>query len=174
MVWALTANTVSESASPSSEGMTPTSESATPQPPPVFDSPTMFLVISCYVQLIKHLEFVFKITFNSLSDPNQDLLESAPMAFADVPLVEPSTQFMLFSELIRHIMSQINLIIGFPSPWSSKSAWTGLMTCQRYKDMLNVELGSVEDGWTTRPNKLMELNRITKLMLDEFSMMGIY
>lgn len=174
MVWALTADTVSESTSPSSEGTTPTSGSTTPQPPPVFDSPTMFLVISCYVQLIKHLEFVFKITFNSLSDPNQDLLESAPMAFADVPLVEPSTQFMLFSELIRHIMGQINLLIGFPSPWSSKSAWTGLMTCQRYKDMLNVELGAVEDGWTTRPNKLIELNRITKGMLDEFSMMGIY
>jgi hypothetical protein len=40
--------------------------------------------------------------------------------------------------------------------------------------MLNVELGAVEDGWTTRPNKLIELNRITKGMLDEFSMMGIY
>ncbi|KAM0559331.1 hypothetical protein ACHAPJ_004353 [Fusarium lateritium] len=167
--------TLSESTSPSSSGgTTPTSESSTPQPPPVFDSPTMFLIISCYVQLIKHLEFVLKIIYSCISDPQQDLLDSAPMAFADVTLVEPSTQFVLFSEMFRHIMDQTNILMGLPCSWSSKSAWTGLLTCQRYRDMLNTELGSVEDGWTTRPAKLMEINRITKGMLDEFTMMGIY
>jgi hypothetical protein len=40
--------------------------------------------------------------------------------------------------------------------------------------MLNTQLGDVEDGWTARPSKLMEINRITKDMLDEFTMMGIY
>ncbi|KAF0638175.1 hypothetical protein FPSE5266_10997 [Fusarium pseudograminearum] len=177
-ILALAADTSTSSASPSpplsSSSTTPTSGSTAPQPPPVFDSPTMFLIISCYVQLVKHLEFVLKLIFNSISDPQTDLIDSAPMAFAEVPLVEPSTQFVLFSELLRHVMSQINLLVGFPSPWSSKSAWTGLMTCQRYKDMLNSELGAVEGGWTTRPSKLMELNRITKGMLDELSMVGVY
>ncbi|RGP60359.1 hypothetical protein FSPOR_10691 [Fusarium sporotrichioides] len=177
-IMALTADTPTSSASSppslSSGGTTPISGSSAPQLPPVFDSPTMFLIISCYVQLIKHLEFVLKLIFNSISDPQRDLIDSAPMAFADVPLIEPSTQFVLFSELLRHVMCQINLLIGFPSPWSNKSAWTGLMTCQRYKDMLNSELGVVEDGWTTRPSKLMELNRITKGMLDELSMVGVY
>jgi hypothetical protein len=169
-------STSSPSSSPSlsSGGAIPTSGSATPQLPPVFDSPTMFLIISCYVQLIKHLEFVLKLIFTCMSDPQRDLIDTAPMAFADVPLAEPSTQFVLFYELLRHVVSQINLLIGFPSPWSSKSAWTGLMTSQRYKDMLNSELGAVEDGWTTRPNKLMELNRRTKAMLDELSMVGVY
>ncbi|KAM0242304.1 hypothetical protein ACHAPO_000716 [Fusarium lateritium] len=157
MIMALTADTPTSSASSppslSSGGTTPTSESYAPRLPPVFDSPTMFLIISCYVQLIKHLEFVLKLIFNSISDPQRDLIDSAPMAFAEVPLIEPSTQFVLFSELLRHVMSQINLLVGFPSPWSSKTAWTGLMTCQRYKDMLNSELGVVEDGWTTRPRK---------------------
>ncbi|CAF3467753.1 unnamed protein product [Fusarium graminearum] len=177
-ILALVADTSISSASSSpplsSSSTTPTSGSTAPHLPPVFDSPTMFLIISCYVQLVKHLEFVLKLIFNSISDPQTDLIDSAPMAFAEVPLVEPSTQFVLFSELLRHVMSQINLLVGFPSPWSSKSAWTGLMTCQRYKDMLNSELGAVEDGWTTRPNKLMELNRITKGMLDELSMVGVY
>ncbi|KAF4993031.1 hypothetical protein FGRMN_6767 [Fusarium graminum] len=173
-VRALAADTVSESSFTSSGGTTPTTGSATPQPPPVFDSSTMFLVISCYAQLTKHLEFVLKIIFNSISDPHQDLIEPAPMSFADVPLIEPSTQFILFSEMIGHVMNQINLLMGLPSSWSSKSAWTGLMTCQRYRDMLNVELGAVEDGCTTRPNKVLEINTITKGILQEFSMMGIY
>ncbi|KAF5564048.1 hypothetical protein FPHYL_4912 [Fusarium phyllophilum] len=171
----LEANTVSpESIASSSGGATPTSGSTTPELPPVFDSPTMFLTISCYVQLTKHLEVVLRIIFNSISDPHQDLIDAAPMSFADVPLIEPSTQFVLFSEMFRHIMSQMNLLMGLPSAWSSQSAWTGLLTNQLYRDMLNTELGDVEDGWTTRPGKLMEINRITKDMLDEFTMMGIY
>ncbi|RGP59466.1 hypothetical protein FLONG3_11184 [Fusarium longipes] len=178
-IMALTAHMSTYTSSPSpslssSGGTTPTSESATPQLPPVFDSPTMFLIISCYVQLIKHLEFIVKSVLSSISDPQRDLIDSAPMAFAEVPLIEPSTQFVLFFELLRHVVSQINLLIGLPSSWSNKSAWTGLMTCQRYKDMLNSELGAVEDGWTTRPDKLIELNRRTKGMLDELSMIGVY
>jgi hypothetical protein len=175
MMLALEANTESpESIASSSDETTPTSGSTTPELPPVFDSPTMFLTISCYVQLTKHLEVVLKIIFNSISDPHQDLIDAAPMSFADVPLIEPSTQFVLFSETFRHIMSQMNLLMGLPSTWSSQSAWTGLLTNQRYRDMLNTELGDVEDRWTTRPSKLMEINRITKDMLDEFTMMGIY
>lgn len=177
-IMALTRDTptssVSSSPSLSSGDTTPTSGSATPELPPVFDSPTMFLIISCYVQLTIHLEFVLKSIFNSILDPQRDLIDTAPMAFAEVPLIEPSTQFVLFSELLRHVMSQTNLLIGIPGPWSSKSAWTGLMTCQRYKDMLNSELGAVEDGWTTRPSKLMDLNTTTKGMLEELAMMGVY
>lgn len=111
---------------------------------------------------------------NTIQETHRDLMDAAPMSFADVPLLEPSTQFVLFSELLRHVVTQINLLIGFPSPWSSKSAWTGLVTSQRYKDMLNSELGAVEDGWTTRPNKLLDLNRITRGMLEELTMMGVY
>ncbi|KAF5024313.1 hypothetical protein F66182_3590 [Fusarium sp. NRRL 66182] len=176
MIMALTVDPVlSDSTTPpSSSGTAPASGSTTPQPPPVFDSSTMFLVISCYVQLIKHLEFIFTFIYNSITDPQQDLLDPAPMAIADVALIESSTQFILFSEMLCHILEQINLIIGLPSRWSSKSAWTGLLNCQRHRDMVNVELGAVESGWTTRPARLMEVNRMTKLLLTEFTMMGIF
>ncbi|KAF4456088.1 hypothetical protein F53441_1703 [Fusarium austroafricanum] len=175
----LTADTVSsDSTSPSSStsgGTTPTSGgSNTPGPPPVFDSATMFLVISCYVQLVKHLEVILRIVSYHIYDPDQELTDAAPMAFADVHLVEPSTQFMLFLEMFSHIMGQTNLLIGLPSPWSSQSAWTGLLTSQRYRSMLNTELGDVENEWTARPSKLMEKGRLTKGILDELSMMGIY
>ncbi|KAH7179559.1 uncharacterized protein B0J16DRAFT_374577 [Fusarium flagelliforme] len=177
---ALAADAPSSPVSPlpslSSGAASPTSRtgSATPQLPPVFDSPTMFLIISCYVQLIQHLEFILKMNLNTIQETHRDLMDAASMSFADVPLLEPSTQFVLFSELLRHVVTQLNLLIGFPSPWSSKSAWTGLVSSQRYKDMLNSELGAVEDGWTTRPSKLLELNRITKGMLEELTMMGVY
>ncbi|KAF4471820.1 hypothetical protein FALBO_1257 [Fusarium albosuccineum] len=163
---------LSGAASPSSAGTPPGGIQA--PPPPVFDSPTMFLIISCYVQLIKHIELVVKSIYEAFNDTAQDLPGPAPMMhFADVPLIEASPQFVLFSELVRHILSQINLVLGLPSPWSGRSAWTGLLTSQRYRDMVNVELGAMEGMWTTRPAKLLEINRVTKEMLIEFSMMGI-
>ncbi|RSL96287.1 hypothetical protein CDV31_013541 [Fusarium ambrosium] len=164
---------LSGTTSPSSAGSPPGEAGTTPSLPPVFDSPTMFLVISCYVQLIKHFEFILKCIFDSVSDANQDLTRPAPMEYAHVPLVEASTQFILFSELVRHVLSQINLVLGLPSIWSNRSAWTGLLTCQRYKDMVNVELGAMEGMWTARPGKLIEMTRLIKEMFVEFSMMGI-
>ncbi|RSL40555.1 hypothetical protein CEP53_013291 [Fusarium sp. AF-6] len=164
---------LSGTTSPSSAGSPPGEPGTAPSLPPVFDSPTMFLVISCYVQLIKHFEFILKCIFDSVSDANQDLIRPAPMEYAHVPLVEASTQFILFSELVRHVLSQINLVLGLPSIWSNRSAWTGLLTCQRYKDMVNVELGAMEGMWTARPGKLIEMTRLIKEMFVEFSMMGI-
>ncbi|KAM5361736.1 hypothetical protein ACJZ2D_012909 [Fusarium nematophilum] len=163
----------SSSSTPPSVGSPPSSTSASSSAPPVFDSPTMFLVISCYVQLVKHLEFVVKIIYDSISDTTHDVLDPAPMEFAEVAVIEAPSQFILFSELIRHVMGQTNLVLGLPSPWSGRSAWTGLLTCQRYRDMVNVELGAVEGMWTARPGRLMEMTRLTKEVFVELSMMGL-
>ncbi|KAM0417062.1 hypothetical protein ACHAPT_012968 [Fusarium lateritium] len=159
--------------SPSSAETPSGASTATPSLPPVFDSPTMFLVISCYIQLVKHFEFILKCIYRSISDTDQDLIRPAPMEYARVPIVEPSTQFILFSELVHHVLSQINLVLGLPNLWSNRSAWTGLLTCQRYRDMVNVELGAMEGTWTARPGKLLEMTRLIKDLFVEFSMMGI-
>lgn len=159
--------------SPSSTGSPPGASNTAPSLPPVFDSPTMFLVISCYVQLVKHFEFILKCIYDSISDTDQDLIRPAPMEYAHVPIIEASTQFILFSELVRHVLGQINLVLGLPSIWSSRSAWTGLLTPRRYRDMVNVELGAMEGMWTARPGKLVEMTRLIKDMFVEFSMMGI-
>ncbi|KAJ4311428.1 hypothetical protein N0V84_010450 [Fusarium piperis] len=165
---------LSGTTSPSSTGSSPSvAGTTTPSLPPVFDSPTMFLIISCYAQLIKHFEFILKRIYDSISDANHDLIRPAPMEYAHVPIVEASTQFILFSELVCHVLSQINLVLGLPSIWSNRSAWTGLLTCQRYRDMVNVELGAMEGMWTARPGKLIEMTRLIKEMFVEFSMMGI-
>lgn len=142
---------------------------------PTYDSPTIFLVISCFVQLIKHLELVFKIIHDRVSDTSIPLIGPAPMAFADVPLIESSSQFILFCELMSHILCQTNLVLGLPSLWSKRSSWTGLLKENRYREMVNTELGEVgaESGWTKRPGRLLEKIRETKDLFVEASMAGL-
>ncbi|KPM45649.1 hypothetical protein AK830_g876 [Neonectria ditissima] len=142
-------------------------------PPPTHDSPTMFLVISCYVQLIKHLEILQKIVYDSISDPTAAPIGGAPMAYAEVPIIEASSQFVLFCELVYHVFSQMNLVLGLPSAWSGRSAWTGLLRHQYYRNLVNAELGAVDGAWTTRPARLLEVTRMTKEMFVELAMMGL-
>lgn len=137
------------------------------------DAPTMFLIISCYTLLVKHIEIIFKSIYDSVSDTSREPIGPAPMAFAHVPILEASGQFILFSELVRHILGQISLVLGLPSSWSGRSAWTGLLKGQRYRDMVNAELGAVDGLWTTRPAKLMDTIQTTKDIFVELSMMGL-
>ncbi|KAF7551525.1 hypothetical protein G7Z17_g4945 [Cylindrodendrum hubeiense] len=137
------------------------------------DAPTMLLVISCYVQLIRHIEFVLKIVYDSFSSATAAPIGRVPMSYADVPITDMSSQFSLFCELVRHIFSQMNLVLGLPSPWSNRSAWTGLLRAQRYRNLVNAELGAVEGSWTTRPAKVLEMVTMTKELFVEISMMGI-
>ncbi|KAI5458156.1 hypothetical protein BGZ63DRAFT_321122, partial [Mariannaea sp. PMI_226] len=159
----------SSSASPSSDD---TSPQEAPRPSATHDSPTMFLVISCYVQLIRHMESVLKIVYDSINSPTAESISPAPMAYADVPIIEASSQCILFFELLHHVIGQTNLVLGLPSPWSGRSAWTGLLHQERYRAMINEELGDVQGLWTTRPIRLLELMKVSKEMFIEFSMMG--
>ncbi|KAH7153073.1 hypothetical protein EDB81DRAFT_444602 [Dactylonectria macrodidyma] len=137
------------------------------------DAPTLLLVISCYVQLIKHIETALKIVYDSVNNPVEEVVVGAPMSYADVPVIHVSTQFILFCELLTHAIAQVNLVLGLPSPWSGRSAWTGLLRHERYRNLLNAELGSVEGAWTTRPAKLLEKTRKTKEIFVELSMLGL-
>ncbi|KAH8714177.1 hypothetical protein BGZ61DRAFT_530839 [Ilyonectria robusta] len=137
------------------------------------DAPTMLLVISCYVQLIKHIEILLDIVYASINDPKSSPIGRAPMSYADVPIVQPSSQFILFCELVCHVVAQINLVLGLPSAWSGRSAWTGLLRPQRYRNLVNAELGAVDGSWTTRPAKVLEKTKMTKEMFVELAMMGL-
>ncbi|KAF4977546.1 hypothetical protein FZEAL_5917 [Fusarium zealandicum] len=156
----------------SSSTGSPSSRTTSPSPPPVFDSPTIFLVISCYTQIVKHLELAIKLIYDSATDATQDVLSPGPIELAGVALIEASTQFILFCEVVYHVLGQINLVLGLPSSWSGRSAWTGLLACQRYRDMVNVELGSVQGLWTVRPSRLLDMTRATKEVFVELSMTG--
>ncbi|KAF7559301.1 hypothetical protein G7046_g4855 [Stylonectria norvegica] len=138
------------------------------------DSPTMFLVVSCYVQIIQYLELLLQMVHARLADTTIVYIEVGPMDFADVALIETSSQFALFCELVSHLLRQINLVVGLPSACSDRSIWTGLLKEQRYREMVNAELGAVEieGGWTTRPGRLMDMTRAAKDLLEETSAMG--
>lgn len=142
-------------------------------PPASHDSATMFLVISCYVQLIRHVEMVLRIIHDTVTDPSSEPLGRAPMAYAEVPIAEASSQFILFCELVRHLVAQMNLVLGLPSPWAARSAWTGLLRQARHRDMVNAELGAVEGLWTTRPARVVELTGVCREVFVEISMMGL-
>ncbi|KAH6885738.1 hypothetical protein B0T10DRAFT_491454 [Thelonectria olida] len=161
---------LSGSTTPSS-GSSPTHD--LPQLSTTHDSPTMFLVISCYVQLIRHIEMVLKIIYDSVADPTAEPVGRAPMAYADVPIIEASSQFILFCELVRHVVGQTNLVLGLPSVWTGRSAWTGLLRHERHRGMVNAELGAVDGLWTTRPARLLDLTTMSKELFIELSMLGI-
>ncbi|KPM41005.1 hypothetical protein AK830_g5534 [Neonectria ditissima] len=142
-----------------------------PQATHTLDSPTAFLVISCFVQLLRPLEFIMTLMHAHVADTTPETPAPAEgMTFADVTIADFSTQALLAIELTQHTLNQIQLVLGLPSPWSHKSMWTGLLSAQRYRDMLNEELGMIEGLWTTRPAKLMELMSVTKKVLLEHSM----
>ncbi|OIW31337.1 hypothetical protein CONLIGDRAFT_680048 [Coniochaeta ligniaria NRRL 30616] len=126
-------------------------------PTRTLDTPIGYLVISCFVQLICPLEVCVSIMHARKADTSS----SEPRLVLDVAFA--------------NVLGQIQLMLGLPSPWSTKSAWTGLLTPPRYRDMLNAELGVVEGGWTARSEKLMEVMEVmstTKELLLEGSMMG--
>ncbi|KAK6062940.1 hypothetical protein SCUP515_12864 [Seiridium cupressi] len=137
------------------------------------DMPLAFLVISCFVQLVRLLEFVITMMHAHITDNTLGVhLSAAHMSFADVAIVDFSSQALLAIELTQHTFGQIQLVLGLPSPWSRKSIWTGLIAAQKYRDMLNAELGVVDGLWTTRPARLMETIGESKEALVTCSIAG--
>jgi hypothetical protein len=141
----------------------------------IIDSHTAFLVISCYSQVIKHIELIATIVNHHLGDETMPLMGPAEnMTLMGLNVVDFSSQVGLFTELVRNVVCQITLVLGLPmAPWSGRSVWTGLLREDRYREMLNQELGGpIQDQWTTRPAKLMEAMDETRRLVMEVSMMG--
>jgi hypothetical protein len=107
-------------------------------------------------------------------DPDASLIPPAIASFAGVPVVEFITQGAIFAEMMRGNFGQMMLVLGLPTDswWMGKTVWTGLLKEQRYRDLLNSELGAVENGWTTRPQKLMKTIKDCQGLIDECMMSG--
>jgi hypothetical protein len=141
----------------------------------ILDSPTALLIISCFSQIVQHLEIFYSISQSRLLDPTAPLVPPAANAsFAGIPIVEFLPQGALFSEVLRNNLAQIIIILGLPTEpwWSGKTVWTGLLAEQRFRDLLNHELGSVENGWTTRPSSVIMVMDKTKKLLTDAMMSG--
>lgn len=143
----------------------------TPEPP-ILDSHVAFLVVSCFAQLIRPLELIFTLITDRMSIGSVPDPLPGDMSFADVAIVEFTTQVLVFVEIVRHVLGQIQLVLGLPSTWSDKSMWTGLLSPPKYQYMLNKELGAVEGQWSARPARLMNLVDVAKDLLLEYSMVG--
>ncbi|VUC32757.1 unnamed protein product [Clonostachys rosea] len=135
----------------------------------LLDSPSALLIISCFSQIVQHLEIFLSITQSRLLDPRAPFVTPANASFAGVPVFEYLTQGALFAEVLWNSFAQMVLVLGLPtSPWwSGNSVWTGLLAEDRFRDLLNHELGCVEDQWTTRPTNIMlMLNQIRQHITD--------
>ncbi|CAG9996985.1 unnamed protein product [Clonostachys byssicola] len=135
----------------------------------LLDSPSALLIISCFSQIVQHLEIFLSITQSRLLDPRAPFIAPANASFAGVPVFEYLTQGALFAEVLWNSFAQMVLVLGLPtSPWwSGNSVWTGLLAEDRFRDLLNHELGCVEDKWTTRPTNIMlMLNSIRQHITD--------
>ncbi len=140
----------------------------------ILDSSTALLVISCFSQLLRHLEAFFAISQARLRNPFDRPIASVDESFAGVSIVDFLTQCVMFFELIRNVFGQTIVILGLPTGtwWCGKTMWAGLLTEQRYRDMLNQELGAVENGWSTRPSKFMETVDACRTAITDASMSG--
>lgn len=140
------------------------------QPPagtPTLDTPTAYLLISGFVQLVRLLEFIGTILHAKIASANLEAFPpaAANMAFADVAIVDFPTQALLAIELTQYTIRQIRLLLGLPGLGSRIPLSTGLLSTPKYREMLNKELGAVENLWTTRPARLTKLLGETKEVL---------
>lgn len=133
---------------------------------PILDSPTAFLIISCFCQLTKILETTYAIVNARIGDPDAHAVSPRSIFFAGVAVVDFAAQGLLFTELIRHVFRQSLLILGLPgASWPSRTTWTGLLAADGHREMLNAELGAVEGLWSMRPARVMEMMDTSKELL---------
>ena len=144
------------------------------------DSPTAFLVISCFSQVLKILELVYVIITTRFYQPS--VLNPGPpqyvipstISFADVNIPDFTTQMSVFSEMSRHLLVQMMLVLGLPGTrWPGGTAWNGLLQDDKYRNMLNDELGCASDGlWTRRPANVLAMMNTAREMILVQSMSG--
>lgn len=139
------------------------------------DTPTAFLVISCFVRILNILELVYTIITTRFRGPSagpytEDVIPTS-IYFADVNLLDFSSQLAVFSELSRHLLMQTMLVLGVPGArWPAGTTWNGLLQDAKYRDMLNGELGSVEGLWSRRPADVLAMMNTARDMIFVQSM----
>jgi hypothetical protein len=150
------------------------SHSSTEELHHTLDSPTAFLVVSCFAQLIKFEEFVFSLFLSSQQESSKSVLGYREVHLAGVQILDNPLQGVLFVELVLVVLNQAMIILGIPSTWARKAQGPGLCSPPRYREMLNKELGGVEGLWSARPAKLVELASQMKSAMTNACLSEIY
>jgi hypothetical protein len=125
------------------------------------DPEALGLIASCVSQLILYLERTLAALNTRLDNLTEPLpLPSERTAFADVPVQNFFSQCVMFTGMARLVLKQILVDLGMPTgrPSLTGAFRPGLCdTDERFKSIINAELGQVEGGWSVRPKVVLEL-----------------
>lgn len=140
------------------------------------DRATTVLIVSCYVQLIQLYEVMVKEFDVFCTLTKGSTMATDPLDFAGTPIVDFSSQAIIFTELSNHLLRQINLVVGMPGAWSGKTPWTGLLTGKSDQELLQRELNGPRGAadWSIRPKKMMEDIQSFRMLMEECSMLTQY
>ncbi|KAI6778656.1 uncharacterized protein J7T54_002924 [Emericellopsis cladophorae] len=122
---------------------------------------TLLLIVSCLSQILLY----FERTYTALNAHLDNFMVPVPppsdeTSFAHVPVQNFASQCGMFNGLTRNLLKQMLVDLGMPGPGTSLTGPFRLGLCDmddRLKDMVNAELGHVEDDWSVRPRSVLEL-----------------
>lgn len=139
---------------------------------PKLDVATTFLIVSCFVQLIKICENLLNMFEVFLRFTIGETLINEMLTFAGVVITDFTTQVSMFAEMVRHILLQINVILGIPGSSRLTTVWTGLLADTKDQELLKRELTTnAHPDWSERPRKVLAGIDRLKSTLEEVSML---
>ncbi|KAK0388017.1 hypothetical protein NLU13_4261 [Sarocladium strictum] len=139
---------------------------------PKLDLATTFLIVSCFVQLVELCENLLNMFEMFMRYTLGETLRNDGMTFADVTIPDFTTQVSMFAEMVRHVLLQINVVIGVPGTRRLNTVWYGLLTDPKGQEILRRELGSSMQEWSERPKKLITGIDRLKALIEEASMLA--
>jgi hypothetical protein len=139
---------------------------------PKMDVATTLLIVSCYVQLVELFENLLNMFEMFLRFTLGETLVNEGLTFAEVDIPDFTTQVVMFAELIKHVLMQINVVIGVPGVRRMNTVWYGLLIDPKGQELLMRELGANgQQEWSERPKKLVTGIDRLKALLEEASML---
>jgi hypothetical protein len=102
-----------------------------------------------------------------------ETLVNEGLVFADVQIPDFTTQIVMFAEMVRHVLTQINVVIGVPGTRRLNTIWVGLLTDPKGQEILKRELGgNAYQDWSERPKKLITGIDRLKGVVEEAAMLA--
>ncbi|KAL2205727.1 hypothetical protein CC79DRAFT_1369183 [Sarocladium strictum] len=140
---------------------------------PKLDIATTLLIVSCFVQLIEVFESLLNMFELFARFTMGETLVNEGLVFADVQIPDFTTQIVMFAEMVRHVLTQINVVIGVPGTRRLNTIWVGLLTDPKGQEILKRELGgNAYQDWSERPKKLITGIDRLKGVVEEAAMLA--
>jgi hypothetical protein len=137
------------------------------------DIATTLLIVSCFVQLIEVFESLLNMFELFARFTMGETLVNEGLVFADVQIPDFTTQVVMFSEMVRHVLTQINVVIGVPGTRRLNTIWVGLLTDPKGQEILKRELGgNNQQDWSERPKRLITGIDRLKGVVEEAAMLA--